>query len=269
MMIPGPQMTMPPPGAVLDYSHPHSRGLLGCWLFNEGAGLRTNDMTAYGRHGLHTASLWKPGLWGSCYQGDGSASHVDVGVWLDAPQMSVEVWCNTTTQVATAYVASHNDNATFFGWGMQVHGTASQYKFSALGGGTAGTAVSAFHFDTGNWHQIVGTSDGANARIYVDRVQGTPAAFAQSIGIFATPLLMRIGGRADSLAATTVYNGRIALVRIWNFALTQDIINALYQAPFDMFYLPSYLGWLPVAAASRIFRRTLDSRTGARGVPWT
>jgi hypothetical protein len=36
--------TKPPVGTTIDWSHPLSRGLVGCWLFNEGAGKLANDL---------------------------------------------------------------------------------------------------------------------------------------------------------------------------------------------------------------------------------
>lgn len=41
-----PPQQKPGPGSEIDWGHPLSRGLVGCWLFNEGAGLRVRDMVA-------------------------------------------------------------------------------------------------------------------------------------------------------------------------------------------------------------------------------
>ena len=40
----------PPPGAQIDWGHPLARGLVGCWLFHEGAGSSLANLCGdYGR----------------------------------------------------------------------------------------------------------------------------------------------------------------------------------------------------------------------------
>jgi len=44
----------PPLGAMLGRSHPLARGLVGCWLFNEGAGVKAYDLSGNGNKGTLT-----------------------------------------------------------------------------------------------------------------------------------------------------------------------------------------------------------------------
>lgn len=41
----------PLPGIQLNCSHPLAKGLVGCWLFNEGSGIRAYDLSPYKNHG--------------------------------------------------------------------------------------------------------------------------------------------------------------------------------------------------------------------------
>ena len=50
----------PPLGFGIDRSHPLARGLVGCWLFNEGAGGRANDIAGV-RHGTVAGNIWSAG----------------------------------------------------------------------------------------------------------------------------------------------------------------------------------------------------------------
>jgi len=39
-------------GVLLNPYHPLARGLVGCWLFNEGGGNSVFDLSGYGNHGM-------------------------------------------------------------------------------------------------------------------------------------------------------------------------------------------------------------------------
>lgn len=45
-------VSKPPLGVQLDWTNPINRGLVGCWIFNEGGGTRANDLSGNGNHGL-------------------------------------------------------------------------------------------------------------------------------------------------------------------------------------------------------------------------
>jgi hypothetical protein len=49
----------PPLGSKLNYGHPLSKELLGCWLMNEKSGDRVNDATS-GQQGIITGATWSP-----------------------------------------------------------------------------------------------------------------------------------------------------------------------------------------------------------------
>lgn len=53
----------PPLGSQIDFSHPLAKGLVGCWLFNEGSGIKVHDISGYGNHGdvSGTSGYWNGG----------------------------------------------------------------------------------------------------------------------------------------------------------------------------------------------------------------
>jgi hypothetical protein len=51
----------PGPGSEIDWGHPLSRGLVGCWLFNEGAGKLSSNLVGMGRATFNAGVLWKNG----------------------------------------------------------------------------------------------------------------------------------------------------------------------------------------------------------------
>ena len=73
----------PPRGTLLNKSHPLARGLVGCWLMNEGTGERIFDYSGNGNHGLMTnmdpTTDWKAGPHGWAVDFDGNDDYISIG----------------------------------------------------------------------------------------------------------------------------------------------------------------------------------------------
>jgi hypothetical protein len=65
-------MTKPPLGAKINFAHPLAKGIVGCWLLNEGMGDKVYDLSGNGNTGTlanfsHPATVtsgWNPGKFG-------------------------------------------------------------------------------------------------------------------------------------------------------------------------------------------------------------
>ena len=79
----------PPPGSRVDKQIQLAQGLVGCWLFNEGAGRVANDISGYGNHGTLAGMVNPPtatsGWGGGGLQFDGSDDYVNIA---DTPTLS-------------------------------------------------------------------------------------------------------------------------------------------------------------------------------------
>ncbi|MBU0598822.1 LamG domain-containing protein, partial [Patescibacteria group bacterium] len=68
-------------GVQLNRSHPLAKGLVGCWVMNEGAGNKIYDLSGNGNDGSFpggTANpLWKPGRTGPALKFDGVNDYVE------------------------------------------------------------------------------------------------------------------------------------------------------------------------------------------------
>ena len=80
-----PLITKPKPGAMINPLHPLSKGLVGCWLFNEGYGNLANDISGRGNHGVLTnvspnaqTSGWGSSIYGGGYISDGLNDQVEI-----------------------------------------------------------------------------------------------------------------------------------------------------------------------------------------------
>lgn len=100
-----------PRGAQLNRSHPLARGLVGCWLFNEGTGDKVFDLSGNGNQGTLTnmdpATDWVGGKDGWALDFDGVDDEVDV---VDNPTLQP-----ATSVTLFAVFNSHDISATS-GW---------------------------------------------------------------------------------------------------------------------------------------------------------
>ena len=77
----------PPLGVQLKWGHPLTKGLVGCWLFNEGGGDKAYDLSGYGNHGTlknmafppTITSGWNPSKDGIGLAFDGNNNYLDCG----------------------------------------------------------------------------------------------------------------------------------------------------------------------------------------------
>ena len=79
-------ITKPKPGVMVNPLHPLSRGLVGYWLFNEGAGSLANDISGYKNHGRLKNMLpnvqgsgWSASKFGRGISFDGVNDYVNCG----------------------------------------------------------------------------------------------------------------------------------------------------------------------------------------------
>ena len=85
--------------------------------------------------------------------------------------------------------------------------------------------VSKRKVDDGQWHHLVGLSDGHRAALYVD---GEPEASAEAKPIAQNSAPVMIG--CNSTAYERRFNGWISDVRLYGYGLSEADIKALYRS---------------------------------------
>ena len=104
----------PPVGSQINWGHPLARGLVGCWLLNEGAGRKAYDLSEYRNHGTLTSmaipptpnSGWNPGRTGIGLSFDGVDDYVGMMTTdLYTDTITLEAWTKTSsTKIGRAHV---------------------------------------------------------------------------------------------------------------------------------------------------------------------
>lgn len=207
------QNQKPPLGSRIDWSHPLSRGLVGCWIFNEGMGNRVNDLSLNGNQGTVYGATWQDG--GLYF--DGADDYV---VFSQASSINVP-W----TAEAWVYLSSrHSVGAAILDDGS-VSLRAEQYNSDNVGVTEYGVAdySIAYSIPLQTWTHLVFVGVSGTIYVYVDGIQeGTINA------TLSCPIDI-IGKRGG--ASSDYLHGIIRAIRVYNRALSAEEIRWLHLDP--------------------------------------
>lgn len=234
----------PPAGIQLNKNHPLAQGLVGCWLFNEGSGLRANDLSGNYNTGILTnfepmtsISGWNGEIIGTTLSFDGINDFVDCG---NSPSLTITkdltlsafVKISSSTASIQGIIGTRegkNDNTQLYEIVTNTSGTRFLFR---LGNGvsiiTTSSTQSVISF--GIYYHVVGVVSDVNMFLYRNGVlvdtgtfSGTRQSALQKLTIGASQTVLRF------------LNGTISLPCIWNRALSPQEIQQLYSNPYAIF----------------------------------
>ncbi len=219
-------------GRQINWAHPLARGLVGCWLFNEGSGNRVYDIASH-KYDLDffNTPTWIPGRNGHVvFFVKGSSQYLEISeVPVIAEPFTVTGWFRT-------------DDTTGFGmiWCMAVAAETNerimiQYRGDQGGdplevtvdGGGSANAVTSNGFSSNTWHHFCGVFASTTSRtVYldVDIVNKGTANGARNVFTVDT---MAVGRECGS--TPYYFDGSVEGVKVWNRVLTEDEILQDYR----------------------------------------
>jgi hypothetical protein len=236
----------PPLGSQINWSHPLSKGLVGCWLFNEGGGLKVKDLT-----GLHDGTrttgatfYWSQSPQGSILsqQGGDAGQYVLCGTRNDL--LLYNKPCSIVALVQANSAGDNNQGCiiskqTSSGATVSLNvGVTSTFYFWVKGTTSLNVRASnnALPFGTTQpLRQIAATWDGSvtatNVHLYV---QGKETTYqTQTDGATLTDNSNRqIGLFNYSSGVGAGLRGKIGYVYVYNRALSPQEIKSLYIEPY-------------------------------------
>jgi len=224
-------------GLQINRGHPLARGLVGCWLFNEGSGNKVFDLSGNGNH-LDTITgtvNWSSGKYGSCLYFPSAGQHhiatsknVPLSLQGDA-SVSVVSWVKRTKNayddIICAWGARSADDMF---WLALVSTDEVRLAFYGDDLTTTTSPISA-----NQWYQIVATYDAVSnlQTIYVDGQYVTSRSTGDAETFVASPFY--VGGFSGY--NTCFDGGYIDNILVYNRALSASEIALLYREPFCMF----------------------------------
>jgi hypothetical protein len=236
----------PPRGTLVNKSHPIARGLVACWLLNEGGGNTLFDVSGNGKNlAKNSAATWVIGEAGFGYDQDANESTSIADFHVN----------NITLETRVIHQSARNGNTAYNGivakwvtgsdcWFLGANAGGFSFWVSTSGGDYG---IDTGTFTNGVLFHEVGTYDGETSRLYVDGLElSTNATPSGNLNTYTTATWL---GRQQSSTARW-FPGTIFYVRIWDRALTAVEVRWLYEEPYAMFERLSPRGFLYVAPAA-------------------
>jgi len=228
-------MLKPVLGSQIQLGHPLARGLVGCWLMNEGGGNIVNDLSGNGNAGTFVGDThFVAGKFGSALSFDGDRDDVDCGKNLPAEMH---------TGTVAAWVRGYRHQGGIASNGRYSSGTngftlATKDEAVILKIGDAASSISVIGMGRLSypdvWNFVVAVWDGEYMNIYVNGVIDT-IPVAQTLDPRMNYYVFRIGSNGYGSSSVYSWNDLIDNVSLYNRALSAQEIAQLYINPFGMF----------------------------------
>lgn len=238
-------------GRQINWSHPLAKGLVGCWLANEGSG-PLYDITQYQRDyimTLYAGANWTSGKYGHAINYASSSSQ-----YAQVDKCPLTAWGFT---IACWFLSVDITNQQVFFWVGDSALTADHCYLNLKNGtdviatyapgGTAANATATKSYSANTWHLAVAAFDDAWCKVWLD---GGNSAVASGI---TKPWMIpdRTGlGRACDASPGYHLDGKIGVAYIWNHVLTDLQVAQLYREPFCMFKKDPIELWATVTVAT-------------------
>ena len=217
-------------GRQINWGHPLSRGLVGCWLMNEGSGNIVNDLSGNGHTGSLVADThFVAGKFGPALSFDGTGDYVNVPIQLNTGSYTWSFWSYTNTVQQMWFMSG--DTLTS-GWGIGCWDATGVFR--VYSGSDSNRWVSAAGVvQAGVWQHFCVVYNGSiMSNVYLNGISLTPASNNSTTPI-TSATAMRIAGRPGTVWVELL--GKIDNVMIYNRALSAQEISQLYIDPFGMF----------------------------------
>lgn len=194
-----------------------------------------NDESGYGNNGTVNGATLTTDRFGnpnSAYEFDGTSDYIEVADSnsLDITnEITIAAWVKPDISNPTesqALVSKYRSEPGFRTYMLYGYTTGTQGpRFRVWTTGDIGDASTTDLLSTTDWSFVVGTYDGANAKLYINGVLKNTNSGSGLIATNSLPLRIGAGNETSHL---NPFDGKIDDVRIYNRALTGPDIEALY-----------------------------------------
>ena len=225
-------------GRQINRAHPLAKGLVACWVFNEGSGEKAFDIASH-KYDLdfNNGPIWTPGKNGHAILfDDGSSEHLQVNSTpVTAPPVTMSLWsksdANDTSQVAMGLFdlsATNMMHRILIG----NTGVSNIVRAQSVDGGGSGVADSTTEVTVNSWAHVCAIFGATNSRsIFLD---GTDKQ-TETTNVDPTGIDRITIGRSGDFTPGSPFSGKIDLPMIWNRALTDDEVEWIFREPTAMF----------------------------------
>lgn len=201
-------------------------GLTAYYPMDENTGTVAYDSSATALNGsLQATPTWTTGKVGNALLFNGTTQYVALNdTDIAGSAITVAAWVYPTSATQTAKVVSKQTATT------DVQGTlslsAGKAQFEVTTGGTYRNPIGTTTLPINTWSYIVGTYDGANAKIYVN---GALEATVAGTGTLANNNVGWAIARLNATTSSNYFAGRVDEVKIYSLAFIDKSVEAEYD----------------------------------------
>ncbi len=243
-------------GQMINWAHPLAKGLVGCWIMNEGSGNRVYDLSGNGNDGdFVNDPAWLPGRAGMAIEFDGGNDYIfvnDINGIINT--YSISLWVKPKTIAAAPADPQDLFSGSANKYEPSIEWRNSKFRFVGNRGESYFLTSNTFNIDL--WHHVVFIADNKSRNIFVNGQKELDSISAFTAGWDTTGHL--IG--AYDVIPDNFFNGSIDDVRIWNRALSAQEVSQLYYEPYAMF-LKAIPIWIYRIARMIYIKRFRSKRT--------
>ena len=257
----------PPMGYGIDWSHPLASGLVGCWLFNEGAGGVANDLSSIGAKFTTNAQWRNNGL----YYNLNKYSEIPYNNVYNITANGFSLIIRGLTVVANTYEywLVHSGYTADTGWAFGTDHKIGKVMFGRRVEDIS-PGVSALNVvSTGEYAEFVAVVlPNTTPLLYKN---GKLVATGSSGDWLPSTLGICVGGRYrndGTLPATDTHNYIFDKINILSCALSADEIAALYAEPYAMIEGWNYGRIISVPSGIDLLTISNSLDTVSDGVPF-
>jgi hypothetical protein len=246
----------PLPGTPLQWGHPLSYGLVGCWLMNEGSGsVVTNLAKGIIENGDLGTVNWVPGglFFDETVPVGGSKVNFgrpNIAGWENVSIFIKFKWVETAQADEYALISNYT-NATTSGILIRIEPATDTFELFTVceANQLRNVNLTDLPLTSGKVHTVAFVLDGSSLKGYVDGVLSTQTTSGGIIDSTATARDLEFG-QSPHVPGVDNYNGDIYTVYFWkDHALTPTEISSLHAASFPMFVDYDYIAMLQAAQA--------------------
>ncbi len=251
-------VSKPPVGSQIDWGHPLSKGLVGCWLMNEGYGKKFRNIANSNRYfptpiGTGTGTSIVPGKRGKDVKlTGGTSSNIDLGYFYHSGTMAFTVECiitpGNTNDAAIAENGTVFNTNTFYLFQLNA-GTIFEFEIWSGLPGLTDLVQSSIPFSVGKRYHIVCYWEvGQRIEMFIDGINRSGARTGAARSVLGNGnTTLQLGKRPGSTAYPFI--GPYELFRMWNRKLSVSEIKSLYRSPYQ--FIKPIPDWASMTAAQQ------------------
>jgi len=214
-----------------------SEEIAGLWLFDEGNGQKTRDISGKNNDGaLVNDPKWVSGKFGKALEFDGKDDYVEMSlpdVFNDISNndFTISFWVNVqdisgSGTVWTRIMEARYDNSNYVQFDIQINN--GELGINVIDSGVERTIIVNSPISADTWYHVTGTwdADEDSVKLYLDGVQqSTTGTTPASPGSQKT---LNVGRRSDG-SDMTYFDGIIDEFAVFSVTLTEEEIESLIE----------------------------------------